>query len=226
MYPLPVGWSEDQFSQLHAGFIADLVPALVAANAAGLRVRFRSGYRSNAQQRFLHESFEARLAAYERGELKAKPLPAAPPGSSAHNFALCSADSSHAIGGAEECPECSAAVDPAAVACDVQILGPNGQPIPSGGELPLEQRSHEWQQWAAILDRYPALRDGGDFAGRKDPVHVEWARWNHKMRALAPLLERAVDHPVAPPADVAAPADVTAVARPRRRTGRHGGESV
>ncbi len=236
MDPLPIGWTRDQLADLHPGFVADLVPAILEADARQLRVRRRSGYRSNARQRELHETYEARKAAYDRGELKAKPLPAAPPGSSAHNFALCSADSSHAIGGADECPVCGAGADPAAVACDVEILGPNGQPIPSGGDAPIETRAREWQEWAEILDRYPALRDGGDFASRKDPVHVEWARWNHKTRALEPAPQqedRQTRASVASGAQLEplpssegesaplmAPADATAVARPRRGGGR------
>jgi hypothetical protein len=197
MDPRPIGWTLDQFTHLHPGFVAVLVPALLEADARQLRVRYRSGYRGNAEQRSLHDSFEARLAAFDRGELKAKPLPAAPAGASAHNFALCSVDVAHPIGGADECPECGAAVTPASVACDVQILGPNGQPIPSGGDAPLEQRSHEWQQWAAILDRHPELRDGGDYASRKDPVHVEWIRWDYKTHALGAPRDEDLQTPVA-----------------------------
>lgn len=206
---LPVGWSPDQLAQLHPDFVAVLVPALHDAEAGQLRVRFRSGHRPNAEQQHLHDSFEARLAAYERGELKVKPLPAAPAGGSAHNYEVDG--------------------KPASVACDVQILDGTGRPIPSGGDCALETRPLEWQRWAAILDRHAGLRDGGDYVSRKDPVHVEWVRWNYKERALTPNPETPGEPMVAAPAVTLpalepTPADATRVVRPRRGGGRRGPE--
>lgn len=217
---LPVtGWSEDQFEQLHPDLGAALIPALLDAERELLRVRFRSGYRSAAEQKELHDTYGQRLELWKAGKLKNKPLPAAPPHASAHNY--CQADGR-----------------PASLASDVQILGPTGQPIPSGGSIPLEQRPLEWQRWAAIVARHPLLRDGGTFS-KPDTVHVELARWDYKARNLKhaptllglPIVESATLPPIEGVTVGAlnvkldedthragpAPADATAVARPRRR---------
>ena len=56
-------------------------------------------------------------------------------------------------------------------------LDATGKVIPCPN-VPLAQRPVAWQLWAAVLDRHPALRDGGDFQGRRDVVHCELVGWN------------------------------------------------
>jgi hypothetical protein len=43
--------------------------------------------------------------------------------------------------------------------------------------VPLAERHPLWQAWAAELDRWPTLRDGGDFKNI-DQVHVESIWWD------------------------------------------------
>lgn len=170
------GWSPDQLLQLHPEFAEAVAPAIAEAQAEGLPVRFASGHRSKRRQAELRASYEARKKLFEAGELKQKPLPAALPGSSAHNWDLEDAEARGAGGGDVE-------GTPASLALDVAILDQLGQPIPSGGQIPLEQRAPAWQRWAAVVARYPLLRDGGAFT-TPDAVHVELVLWDAKAKAL------------------------------------------
>lgn len=178
---LPEGWSRDQLAQLHPALVAVLVPCVLAAQALGLRVRFASGWRSNAHQQHLRDTYEERLALWQGSDQrKAKPLPACKPGESAHNLTLCTVDASHdCVGHDDKCPACDGALIPASPACDVQILDPaTGNAIPSGGQVALAHRHLVWQRWAAVVKEHPFLRDGGEFHNI-DPVHVEHIGWDY-----------------------------------------------
>ena len=127
----------------------------------------------------------ARVQTDAAAGLVLKPLAAAPPGKSAHNYQLCTVDAAHVAGAAEVCNVCAGAVKPAAAAVDVLIQDRHGTTISTGGALELKYRPHVWQTWATILKKYPKLRDGGAFS-RPDTPHVELTRWDFKTHTVRP----------------------------------------
>ena len=202
----PKGWTEEQWSRLHPGFAADLAPLLAEAERRGFVVRPRSLDRSNARQRGLRQQYESArrlwdgaLEAHHKGSHKGAsqpatcslcwvlgakrgpeprpPLPAAKAGWSSHNFGLCPNDAGHLHDCHDECPWCGAAWIPATVAVDVMLLDGRGVAVPSGGAVPLVHRPKVWQEWAELVHKFPALRDGGTFS-YPDSVHVEWNLWD------------------------------------------------
>ena len=183
---LPSGWSENDLADLHPAFAEVLRPLLGSAVGLGLRPRRKSGARSNAEQGMLYLKYQQALAAWRRdGKVGPPPLPAAPPGASAHNYALCPQSTAHVIGPNPVCPVCAAVPRSASLALDVMLLDSAGHPIGSGGGKPLTLRPSAWQQWAVTVSAFPALRDGGTFSS-PDPVHVEFARWDHHAQVLLP----------------------------------------
>lgn len=178
------GWTSDVWARLHPVFAEALAPAIIAAQAVGLRVHPRSSWRSNTEQRNRYEDFLRLKAEYEAGKIKVPPLPAAPPGASAHNFAVCPTDPTHVIGASERCPKCGSPPKAASLAEDVMILDRDGNPVPSGGALSVPLRPAVWQSWATLLTDFPQLRDGGTFSPRPDSVHVESVRWDHRAKTL------------------------------------------
>jgi hypothetical protein len=182
---MPKYWDPLVVAELHPGFWEQLRPLVESAHASDLMVRFLSGYRSNEMQGKLYRQYLDRVDEFKRGVIKRKPLPAAPPGNSAHNFSRCAAGVGHFVGDAEgTCPQCGAAVEPSAVAVDIWIPGPTGKAVKSGGAIPYEDRPVEWQKWADLVATFPKLRDGGLFRRRPDSVHVEWARWDFRTKKL------------------------------------------
>jgi len=172
-------WGDAELGDLHPDLRA-IAPVIIGdADADGLDVRRQSGYRSNVRQDALYRDYLQKKAAFDRGELgDTPPIPAAPAGKSAHNYALCSRDRSHLIGAAIACPICGAGTLPASLCLDVSIHDERGNAIRTL-MVPLDQRPAVWQRWAAILDRYgDEIRDGGDFKGRLDVVHFELIGWN------------------------------------------------
>lgn len=178
-------WMPADLEDLHPDLHLPLLAAVQDARSiAGLRIRKVSGWRSNVQQKALRDAYEAHLAAVKAGTEHVPPLPAACPGHSAHNFTLCTEDSTHTFGEDEACAECGSDGVKAALAADIEILDHAGTPIRSGGAIPLEERPREWQLWPQVLERHTGLRDGG--AAYKDPVHVEDVRWNDHTFTLDP----------------------------------------
>lgn len=170
-------WGAIDLGDCHPDLRAIMPSIVTAADKAGLDVRRQSGARSNARQAQLYETYLLERSKFERGERDA-PLPAAPPGKSAHNYALCVRHPEHRIGGAVECPLCGAATIPASLALDVSLHDAKGDAIhcPS---VPLPERPAAWQTWAGVLDSFSSqVRDGGDFTGRRDVVHLELLGWN------------------------------------------------
>ena len=183
---LPSGWAEADLTDLHPDLAVALRPLLVSAVTAGLRPRRRSGARGNVAQGALFTAYKAAQGRWiAGGKVGAGPLPAAPPGASAHNYAVCPQDATHVIGPNPVCPVCSSRSRAASLALDVALLDIAGVPIYSGGGRGLAARPAEWRQWSAVVAAFPALRDGGTFA-QPDPVHVELARWDHTSRTLRP----------------------------------------
>jgi hypothetical protein len=184
---IPASWSPECLKGLHPEFQAALEPLLDAALQAGLTLACVSSYRSNAKQKALREVYEKKLAEWEAGGKKGPPpLSAAKPGGSAHNFALCATDKSHAVGGAETCPVCGGVVTGAGLAVDVSI-SVKGLRVATPGAIKLALRPKAWQQLAGLIKQFPALRDGGTFS-RPDPVHIEFARWDVTTRSLRPAV--------------------------------------
>src|SRR6185436_12937153 len=144
-------WGAAELHDLHPDFRAAVIPILDDAEADGLDVRRQSGYRSNARQSGLHTTYLIEKAKFDRGERKEEPLPAAPAGKSAHNFALCSRDTSHLIGNADKCPSCGAATIGASLALDVAILDPDGRAVHCPPERDIAKRPEVWQRWSVIL---------------------------------------------------------------------------
>lgn len=170
-------WRSSDLTDLHPDFRGIIPSLLNAAVSAGLDVRRQSGYRSNARQRQLYDVYLANQEKFLTGQGE-QPLPAAPPGKSAHNFALCSREPAHVIRDAVQCPECGAATLPASLALDISLHDSKGNAIHCPN-VPLPERPFEWQIWAGILDTFQdAVRDGGDFSGRRDVVHFESVHWN------------------------------------------------
>lgn len=188
---VPAGWLEWQLLGLHPDLRAALVPAIEEALCIGIRPRYLSGPRTNAHQLRLRTEYENKAKLFAAGKITKLPLPAAPPGKSAHNYALCSVDKTHRIGPNERCPKCGAVTIPASLACDIWLADLRGEAIPSGGAIPREVRDRAWQDWAAVLDRHPLLRDGGEFQPRPDTPHVELARWDFRSQTLREPVEAA-----------------------------------
>jgi hypothetical protein len=187
---MPQGWEKSQVNQLYEPFQTDLLLAVFRAkNRFNIDVRMASGYRANAKQKALYDQYVVNQKLFAEGKSTVRPLQAAPPGHSAHNFVFCRLNLEHNACGAETmCPVCQAPIQPASLAADVQLIRwsavrPEGSVIPSGGALQLSLRPKEWQQWAQIVAEFPTLRDGGTFS-RPDPVHVEWHGWNYKTHTL------------------------------------------
>lgn len=170
-----MSWALADYGDLHVDLRLALPPLLEDAEKEGLRVRRISGYRSNARQAQLRATFEAKEKLYQLGQ-GPMPLPAARPGKSAHNYALCSRTIGHVIGEHVQCPICGAATLPASVAVDIGLFDDKGVAIRCP---PLfEERPAEWQAWAGLVAKHPDLRDGGHFKPNADPVHVELIGWN------------------------------------------------
>lgn len=183
---LPDGWAEPDLADLHPDLAAALRPLLSAAVSAGLRPRRRSGARSNETQGALYIAYKAAQGRWVAGgKVGSGPLPAAPPGASAHNYAVCPQNNSHLIGPNPTCPVCASRSRAASLALDIALLDVAGVSIYSGGARGLAARAVEWRQWAGLVRAFPAVRDGGTFA-QPDPVHVELARWDHTSRTLRP----------------------------------------
>jgi hypothetical protein len=183
MRVLAEGWTDAEFADLHPTFAAALLPVVLEAQSQGIAVRRVSGWRSNAHQQHLRDTYEQALAQWQAAggpaTGKPKPLPASPPGHSAHNFTICSEDESHStLGHDDECPKCGGKVVPASLAVDVGIKDlVTGNFIRVGGQIPREQRHMQWQRWATLLESHPELRDGGEFKNI-DAVHCEAAGWH------------------------------------------------
>lgn len=208
------GWHRDDVLDLDPDFRLPLLQAVSDAKSlGGLTVRRRSGWRSNEQQQALRDAYEEHLKAYNEGREHVPPLPASCPGHSAHNHTECVTDRSHVFGTGTACQVCGGEAVGASAACDVEILDHNGNPIPSGGALPVEQRPRQWQLWAQVVERHNKLRDGGTFK-KPDPVHVEDVRWNDTDFALTGTYpaepEAPAPAPVAPKAKKSKPKAVEA----------------
>lgn len=180
------GWTAVVWDALHPRFAEALEPCVIEAHATGIPVRPRSAWRSNTAQRQLYEHFLSMKGDFDTGRSPVRPLPAAPPGASAHNYSVCPTDPAHLIGGKERCPFCGSPPTAASLALDIGLLDAKGEFVPSGGALALPMRPAIWQRWAAHLQGFPLLRDGGLFHPRPDAVHVEHAAWDYAQRAFRP----------------------------------------
>ena len=70
------------------------------------------------------------------------------------------------------------AASQASLAVDVGLFGTADNSVHCPN-VPVDQRPVPWQLWASVLDKYEdVVRDGGDFAGRRDVVHMELRGWN------------------------------------------------
>lgn len=172
-------WPIVETADLHPDWKRWLPAILTDAERVGLIVRKESGGRANARQQQLFEAYRVEQVRFEKGLRPTTPHPAAPPGKSAHNYSLCVRDPAHVVGPALACPVCGASTILASLALDVSLRDEHGNPIVTGGELPLAARPPAWRTWAEVLDRYELhVRDGGDFHGRTDTVHFELIGWN------------------------------------------------
>lgn len=181
---LPARWTQSHVDQLHPVFWSWLVLPIRVMTDYDLYVVPISLHRPNAQQKRLRDEYERQLKLWEENKLDRKPLPAAKPGASAHNFDLCSKNLNHDARGADGlCPVCGSVLKPASLAADVGIMSSLGILVSSGGSLPLKDRPWVWQVWAQTLQGFPKLRDGGTFSNPDTP-HVELAAWDFRTGTL------------------------------------------
>ena len=180
---LPDGWEMWQLLGLEETFRGNLLPLLHEAALAGLRPRYRSGPRTNTAQAALRSEFERKRELFAKGKITTPPLPAAFPGASSHNWAICVYKAEHRIGLGAMCAECGNSLVPQSLAVDVMLLDVNDKAIHSGGAVALDKRPAEWREWARLVGQHPLLRDGGTFS-RPDPVHVESVFWDFHTKRL------------------------------------------